>query len=30
VVPCLRVMGAGGALTGFGGGLETMEKLLRL
>jgi methylated-DNA-[protein]-cysteine S-methyltransferase len=30
VVPCHRVIGAGGALTGFGGGLETKEKLLRL
>ncbi|HNP37772.1 MAG TPA: methylated-DNA--[protein]-cysteine S-methyltransferase [Woeseiaceae bacterium] len=30
VVPCHRVIGAGGALTGFGGGLDTKEKLLRL
>ena len=30
VVPCHRVIGAGGALTGFGGGLATKERLLRL
>jgi methylated-DNA-[protein]-cysteine S-methyltransferase len=28
VVPCHRVIGANGALTGFGGGLETKAKLL--
>lgn len=30
VVPCHRVIGSGGALTGFGGGLDTKEALLRL
>jgi len=30
VVPCHRVIGSGGALTGFGGGLPTKEALLRL
>lgn len=30
IVPCHRVIGSGGALTGFGGGLETKEALLRL
>jgi len=30
VVPCHRVVGAGGALTGFGGGLETKQFLLDL
>lgn len=30
VVPCHRVLGANGALTGYGGGLSTKEKLLRL
>ena len=30
VVPCHRVIGAGGALTGFGGGLPTKEFLLTL
>ena len=30
VVPCHRVVGANGALTGFGGGLETKAKLLAL
>ncbi len=30
VVPCHRVVGAGGSLTGYGGGLEIKEKLLRL
>ena len=30
VVPCHRVIGANGALTGFGGGLETKAKLLAL
>lgn len=29
IVPCHRVIGAGGDLTGFGGGLETKEALLR-
>jgi methylated-DNA-[protein]-cysteine S-methyltransferase len=30
VVPCHRVVGANGALTGFGGGLETKAELLSL
>lgn len=30
VVPCHRVVGAGGALTGFGGGLELKQALLLL
>ena len=30
VLPCHRVIGADGALTGFGGGLPTKELLLRL
>jgi methylated-DNA-[protein]-cysteine S-methyltransferase len=30
VVPCHRVVGASGALTGFGGGLETKAELLAL
>jgi methylated-DNA-[protein]-cysteine S-methyltransferase len=30
VVPCHRVLGANGTLTGYGGGLSTKEKLLRL
>lgn len=30
IVPCHRVIGANGALTGFGGGLPTKEFLLRL
>lgn len=30
VVPCHRVIGAGGALTGYGGGLERKRFLLRL
>ncbi|MDX1517186.1 MAG: methylated-DNA--[protein]-cysteine S-methyltransferase [Woeseiaceae bacterium] len=30
VVPCHRVIGASGDLTGFGGGLDTKEALLRL
>ena len=30
IVPCHRVIGAGGALTGFGGGLPTKAFLLRL
>jgi methylated-DNA-[protein]-cysteine S-methyltransferase len=29
-VPCHRVIGAGGDLTGFGGGLDTKAALLRL
>jgi len=29
VVPCHRVIGAGGALTGYGGGIERKEWLLR-
>lgn len=29
VVPCHRVIGTSGALTGFGGGLDVKEKLLR-
>ena len=29
VVPCHRVIGSGGDLTGFGGGLDTKEALLR-
>jgi methylated-DNA-[protein]-cysteine S-methyltransferase len=29
VVPCHRVIGAGGSLTGFGGGLERKRWLLR-
>ncbi len=29
VIPCHRVVGAGGELTGFGGGLEAKEALLR-
>ena len=29
-IPCHRVVGAGGALTGFGGGLALKERLLRL
>ena len=29
VIPCHRVIGSGGALTGFGGGLPTKEALLR-
>ena len=29
-IPCHRVIGAGGNLTGFGGGLALKEKLLRL
>ena len=28
IVPCHRVMGANGNLTGFGGGLDTKVKLL--
>jgi methylated-DNA-[protein]-cysteine S-methyltransferase len=30
IVPCHRVLGANGTLTGYGGGLTTKEKLLRL
>jgi methylated-DNA-[protein]-cysteine S-methyltransferase len=30
VVPCHRVVGANGTLTGYGGGLEVKEKLLKL
>jgi methylated-DNA-[protein]-cysteine S-methyltransferase len=30
VIPCHRVIGRGGNLTGFGGGLETKAELLRL
>jgi methylated-DNA-[protein]-cysteine S-methyltransferase len=30
VLPCHRVIGADGSLTGFGGGLDKKEKLLRL
>lgn len=30
IVPCHRVLGANGRLTGYGGGLSTKEKLLRL
>lgn len=30
VIPCHRVIGSGGALTGFGGGLDTKAALLRL
>ncbi len=30
IIPCHRVIGAGGALTGFGGGLETKSFLLTL
>jgi methylated-DNA-[protein]-cysteine S-methyltransferase len=30
VVPCHRVLGANGTLTGYGGGLHTKEKLLHL
>jgi methylated-DNA-[protein]-cysteine S-methyltransferase len=30
VIPCHRVIGANGALTGFGGGLDTKAKLLAL
>jgi methylated-DNA-[protein]-cysteine S-methyltransferase len=30
IVPCHRVIGSGGSLTGFGGGLETKAELLRL
>jgi methylated-DNA-[protein]-cysteine S-methyltransferase len=30
VLPCHRVIGANGRLTGYAGGLERKEKLLRL
>lgn len=30
ITPCHRVIGKGGALVGFGGGLETKQKLLEL
>lgn len=30
IIPCHRVIGADGTLTGFGGGLEVKEQLLRL
>ena len=30
IVPCHRVIGSGGALTGFGGGLDTKKALLKL
>ncbi|HEV7550415.1 MAG TPA: methylated-DNA--[protein]-cysteine S-methyltransferase [Candidatus Angelobacter sp.] len=30
IIPCHRVLGANGTLTGYGGGLTTKEKLLRL
>jgi len=30
IIPCHRVVGAGGALVGFGGGLALKERLLRL
>ncbi len=30
IVPCHRVMGAGGKLTGYAGGLERKRKLLEL
>jgi len=30
VIPCHRVIGASGKLTGFGGGLDVKQKLLRL
>ena len=30
IIPCHRVIGADGSLTGYGGGLEMKEKLLRL
>jgi methylated-DNA-[protein]-cysteine S-methyltransferase len=29
IVPCHRVIGAGGALTGYGGGLERKQRLLK-
>jgi methylated-DNA-[protein]-cysteine S-methyltransferase len=30
IVPCHRVIGSDGSLTGFGGGLENKQKLLAL
>jgi O-6-methylguanine DNA methyltransferase len=30
IVPCHRVLGANGTLTGYGGGLNAKERLLRL
>lgn len=30
IIPCHRVVGAGGALVGYGGGLERKEKLLKM
>ncbi|MEQ1706338.1 MAG: MGMT family protein, partial [Rickettsiales bacterium] len=30
IIPCHRVIGASGALTGFGGGLPLKKKLLEL
>jgi methylated-DNA-[protein]-cysteine S-methyltransferase len=30
IIPCHRVIGSNGKLTGFGGGLPTKEKLLKL
>ena len=30
IVPCHRVIGKDGSLTGFGGGLEVKKQLLRL
>ena len=30
IIPCHRVIGADGTLTGFGGGLETKRTLLEL
>jgi len=30
VLPCHRVVGSGGSLTGFGGGLKAKEQLLAL
>ena len=30
IIPCHRVIGSSGDLTGFGGGLDTKEALLRL
>jgi len=30
IIPCHRVVGADGSLTGFGGGIETKKALLEL
>ena len=30
IIPCHRVVGADGSLTGFGGGLEVKRELLKL